>query len=67
MQSQQRIEQLKEEFKGTESIGLETRWKDVLTLVEEKKSSKPLYEEATQIEILTAFEETIKDMEREDQ
>ena len=38
-----------------------------MTLVEEKKSSKPLYDEATQMEILTAFEETIKDMEREDQ
>ena len=45
---------------------MDTRWKDILALVEAKKAAKQLYSEASQMDILTAFEETVKDLERED-
>ena len=45
---------------------METRWKDIMALVEAKKATKSVYNEASQMDILTAFEETVKDFERED-
>lgn len=35
-------------------------------LVEARKVTKTLYSEATAMDILTAFEDTIKELERED-
>ena len=45
---------------------IDTRWKDIESLVESRKSTKALYSEATPMDVLTAFEDTIKELERED-
>ena len=45
---------------------METRFNDIMAVVEAKKASKSVYNEATQMDILTAFEETVKELERED-
>eukprot|EP00354_Favella_ehrenbergii_P011101 CAMPEP_0170477562 /NCGR_PEP_ID=MMETSP0123-20130129/18795_1 /TAXON_ID=182087 /ORGANISM="Favella ehrenbergii, Strain Fehren 1" /LENGTH=42 /DNA_ID= /DNA_START= /DNA_END= /DNA_ORIENTATION= len=37
-----------------------------MAMVDAKKATKPAYSEVTQMEILTAFEETMKEMEREE-
>ena len=65
LQSKQRIEQLREEFRSENTITLETRWKDIDAIVESRKAVKPLYNEATPMEYLTAFEDTIKELEHE--
>ena len=57
---------MRDEFRNIENIGMETRWKDIMALVEAKKATKSVYNEASQMDILTAFEETVKDFERED-
>lgn len=57
---------MRDEFRNVENIGMETRWKDIMALVEAKKATKSVYNEASQMDILTAFEETVKDFERED-
>ena len=64
-QSKQRIEQLREEFRSENTITLETRWKDIDAIVESRKAVKPLYNEATPMEYLTAFEDTMKELEHE--
>ena len=66
LQSLNRIEQLKEEFKHDESINLETRWKTLEDMVESKRHSKALYAELSPMDILTAFEDYIKDLEKDD-
>jgi len=66
LQSLQRVEQLKEEFRNVEKVNLETRWKDIVALVEEKGAGKPIYSEASQMDLLTAFEDVMKEMERDD-
>ena len=65
LQSKQRIEQLKEEFRSDGTITLETRWKDVDAIIESRKATKPLYSEATPMDYLTAFEDTMKELEHE--
>ena len=57
---------LREEFRDDSQITIDARWKDIEKLVEERKGSKPLYIEATPMDILTAFEDTIKELEREE-
>ena len=57
---------MKEEFRAENTITLETRFKDIDELVESRKASKPLYNDSTPMEYLTAFEDTIKELERED-
>ena len=52
--------------KNDDKVGLETRWRDLEDLIEEKKPTMPLYAEVSQMEILTAFEDLIKELERED-
>jgi len=42
-----RVEQLRDEFRNVEKVTMETRWKDVMALVEEKKSTKTVYGEAS--------------------
>ena len=57
---------MRDDFRKNERITLETRGKDVLELIEEQKAEKPFYAEATQMDILTAFEDIMKDLERDD-
>ena len=56
---------MKEEFKADNTITLETRWKDVDAIVEARKAVKSLYNESTPMEYLTAFEDTMKELEHE--
>lgn len=37
-----------------------------MELVDSQKASKSLYSEATEMDVLTAFEDTMKDLERDD-
>ena len=57
---------MKEEFRSENTITLDTRWKDIDGIIESRKATKSLYNESTPMEYLTAFEDTIKDLERED-
>ena len=44
---------------------MDTKWSEVIEIIESKKNQIPVYAEAEQMEKLTAFEEYIKDLERE--
>ena len=43
----QRIDQLRDEFRNVENITMETRFNDIMAVVEAKKASKSVYNEAT--------------------
>lgn len=64
--AQKRIEQLIHEYEIDESAGIDTRWSEMVEIMEAKKHSVPVYAEAEPIDKLTAFEEYVKDLERED-
>ena len=48
------------------NLNIDTKWQDIVEIIEAKKNQIQIYAEAESIEKLTAFEEFIKDLERDD-
>ena len=44
---------------------METKWAEVVEIIEAKKNQILVYAEAEQVDKLTAFEEYVKDLERD--
>ena len=64
--AQKRVEQLIHEYEIDEGVSIDTRWSDMVEVIEAKKSTIPVYAEADAIDKLAAFEEYVKDLERDD-